>query len=102
MARLSLSMRMESSRLQLLQRFQKQPIAPTLYYVFDVLWTEGEDITGKLILERRVVLERIIKRCQEFTLAAMYKAKGKRSSILQRQRPGRNRRQAQGQHVSAR
>jgi bifunctional non-homologous end joining protein LigD len=25
-------------RFQLLQRFQKQPTAPTLYYVFDVLW----------------------------------------------------------------
>jgi bifunctional non-homologous end joining protein LigD len=25
-------------RFQLLQRFQKQPTAPTLYYVFDALW----------------------------------------------------------------
>jgi bifunctional non-homologous end joining protein LigD len=25
-------------RFQLLQRFQKQPTAPTLYYVFDLLW----------------------------------------------------------------
>ena len=46
---------------QLLQRFQKQPTAPTLYYVFDVLWSDGEDITGKTIMERRTVLERIIK-----------------------------------------
>ena len=43
------------------QRFQKQPIAPTLYYVFDVLLGGGEDITGKPIVERRRVLERIIK-----------------------------------------
>jgi bifunctional non-homologous end joining protein LigD len=28
-------------RFQLLQRFQKQPTAPTLYYVFDVLWYTG-------------------------------------------------------------
>jgi bifunctional non-homologous end joining protein LigD len=34
-------------RFQLLQRFQKQPTAPTLYYVFDVLWSGGADITGK-------------------------------------------------------
>jgi len=34
-------------RFQLLQRFQKQPTAPTIYYVFDVLWSEGEDLTGK-------------------------------------------------------
>ncbi|MFY9983979.1 MAG: hypothetical protein WAK31_04435 [Chthoniobacterales bacterium] len=48
-------------RFQLLQRFQKQPTAPTLYYVFDILWHKGEDLTGKPILERRGVLERIIK-----------------------------------------
>src|SRR6201998_1205107 len=30
-------------RFQLLQRFQKQPTAPTLYYVFDVLWHQGAD-----------------------------------------------------------
>ena len=28
-------------RFQLLQRFQKQPTAPTLYYIFDVLWYKG-------------------------------------------------------------
>jgi len=34
-------------RFQLLQRFQKQPTAPTLYYVFDILWHNGKDLTGK-------------------------------------------------------
>ena len=34
-------------RFQLLQRFQKQPTAPTLYFVFDVLWSNGTDITGR-------------------------------------------------------
>jgi hypothetical protein len=34
-------------RFQLLQRFQKQPPAPTLYYVFDALWHDGVDLTGK-------------------------------------------------------
>jgi hypothetical protein len=48
-------------RFQLLQRFQKQPTAPTLYYVFDVLWRDSVDITGQTILERRALLERIIK-----------------------------------------
>jgi ATP-dependent DNA ligase len=36
-------------RFQLLQRFQKQPTAPTLYFVFDVLWSNGTDITGKTL-----------------------------------------------------
>jgi bifunctional non-homologous end joining protein LigD len=48
-------------RFQLLQRFQKQPTARTLYYVFDVLWSEGEDITAKPTMDRRPVLELIIK-----------------------------------------
>src|SRR6201981_1304448 len=30
-------------RFQLLQRFQKQPTAPTLYFVFDALWSNGTD-----------------------------------------------------------
>lgn len=38
------------SRFQLLQRFQKQPTAPTLYYVFDILWRNGDDLTGKTVL----------------------------------------------------
>ena len=48
-------------RFQLLQGFQKQPTAPTLYYFFDVLWTDGTDVTGKTILERRARLEKILK-----------------------------------------
>src|ERR1700693_4941309 len=48
-------------RFQLLQRFQKQPTAPTLYYIFDILWSEGEDITAKPIMDRRQVLERTMK-----------------------------------------
>ena len=48
-------------RFQLLQGFQKQLTAPTLYYVFDVLWTDATDVTGKTILERRARLEKILK-----------------------------------------
>jgi ATP-dependent DNA ligase len=36
-------------RFQLLQRFQKQPVAPTLYFVFDMLWTNG--VLGTLLLD---------------------------------------------------
>jgi bifunctional non-homologous end joining protein LigD len=28
-------------RFQLLQKWQKRPTAPVVYYVFDVLWSEG-------------------------------------------------------------
>src|SRR5207253_10195469 len=40
-------------RFQLLQRFQKQPTAPTVYFIFDVLWADGMDITSKTLMERR-------------------------------------------------
>jgi ATP-dependent DNA ligase len=47
-------------RFQLLQRFQKRPTAPTLYYVFYVLWTDGADITSKIVLDRRTRLQEVI------------------------------------------
>lgn len=73
-------------RFQLLQRFQKQPTAPTLYYVFDVLWHNGADLTGKPILERRSVLERIIKPVPGSSLVNRLKPKARRSLSLQRTR----------------
>jgi bifunctional non-homologous end joining protein LigD len=34
-------------------RFQKQPTAPLAYYLFDLLWAEGMDVTAEPILDRR-------------------------------------------------
>ena len=31
-------------RFQLLQRWQKRPTAPVLFYVFDLLWSDGRDL----------------------------------------------------------
>jgi bifunctional non-homologous end joining protein LigD len=64
-------------RFQLLQRFQKQPTAPTLYYLFDVLWTDGADITGQTVLERRALLERIIKPVPGIQLGTYVQNEGK-------------------------
>jgi bifunctional non-homologous end joining protein LigD len=64
-------------RFQLLQRFQKQPTAPTLYYVFDILWRNGEDLTGKNVLERRNALERILKPTKGIQFGSYVDAKGK-------------------------
>jgi bifunctional non-homologous end joining protein LigD len=47
-------------RFQLLQRWQKRPTAPVVYYLFDVLWSDGRDLTGKTVLRRRECLEEII------------------------------------------
>jgi ATP-dependent DNA ligase len=40
---------------------RSNPGAPTLYFIFDVLWTDGADTTGKTLMERRAVLETTVK-----------------------------------------
>ena len=62
---------------QLLQRFQKQLSAPTLYFVFDVLWTNGVDVTGKTLMERRAVLETIVKPAPGIQLGTFVEGQGK-------------------------
>lgn len=47
-------------RFQLLQKWQKRPTAPVVYYLFDVLWSEGQDFTSKPVLKRRDRLAQII------------------------------------------
>jgi bifunctional non-homologous end joining protein LigD len=38
-------------RFQLLQQWQKRPIVPVVYFVFDLLWYDGRDITGKTVVQ---------------------------------------------------
>ena len=76
-------------RFQLLQGFQKQPTAPTLYYVFDVLWTDGTDVTGKTILERRARPEKFLSRRSVFKSQTMWKAKERRSLSLPKRKAWR-------------
>ena len=64
-------------RFQLLQRFQKQPTAPTMYFVFDVLWANGADVTSKTLMERRAVLETIIKPVTGIQLGNYVEGEGK-------------------------
>jgi bifunctional non-homologous end joining protein LigD len=47
-------------KFQLLQQWQKRPTAPVVLYLFDLLWSAGRDITGKMVLQRRDRLEQII------------------------------------------
>jgi len=47
-------------RFQLLQKMQKRPTAPVVLYLFDLLWSDARDITGKTFLQRRDHLEQII------------------------------------------
>jgi bifunctional non-homologous end joining protein LigD len=47
-------------RFQLLQQWHKRPSAPVVLYLFDLLWSDGRNITGKTVLQRRARLEQII------------------------------------------
>jgi bifunctional non-homologous end joining protein LigD len=47
-------------RFQLLQQWQKRPTAPVVYYLFDLLWCDGRDITGRTVVQRRNRLQEII------------------------------------------
>src|SRR6266436_2195852 len=64
-------------RFQLLQRFQKQPTAPTLYYAFDVLWHNGDDLTRTPLRERRAVLEQILQPKAGIQLGSYVEDQGK-------------------------
>jgi bifunctional non-homologous end joining protein LigD len=46
-------------RFQLLQQCQKRPTAPVVYYLFDLVWSDGHDLTGKSVVRRRERLEQI-------------------------------------------
>jgi bifunctional non-homologous end joining protein LigD len=37
-------------RFQLLQKWQKRPTAPVVYVLFDLLWDNGHDLTGKSVI----------------------------------------------------
>jgi bifunctional non-homologous end joining protein LigD len=39
----------------------KRPIAPVVFYRFDLLWSDGRDVTGTTVLQRRDRLEQVIK-----------------------------------------
>jgi bifunctional non-homologous end joining protein LigD len=47
-------------RFQLLQQWQKRPTAPVVYFLFDLLWSDGRDITGKTVVQRRERLQEVI------------------------------------------
>src|ERR1700732_4609638 len=46
-------------RFQLLQQWQKRPTAPVVFFLFDLLWSDGCDFTGKTVVQRRDRLEQI-------------------------------------------
>jgi bifunctional non-homologous end joining protein LigD len=47
-------------RFQLLQKWQKRPTAPVVFFLFDLLWCDGRDLTTNTVVQRRKRLEEII------------------------------------------
>jgi bifunctional non-homologous end joining protein LigD len=53
-------------RFQLLQQWQKRPTAPVVYVLFDLLWDNGRNLTGKSVVHRRKRLQEIITAVAQF------------------------------------
>jgi bifunctional non-homologous end joining protein LigD len=64
-------------RFQLLQQWQKRPTAPVVYYLFDLLWSNGRDLAGKTVLPRRDRLEQIITPISGIQVGGYVEARGK-------------------------
>jgi bifunctional non-homologous end joining protein LigD len=73
-------------RFQLLQKWQKRPTAPVVYFLFDVLWSDGRDITGKTVLQRRARLEQIIAPVSGIQVGGYVENRGKDLSTWQRRK----------------
>jgi bifunctional non-homologous end joining protein LigD len=64
-------------RFQLLQQWQKRPIAPVVYSLFDLLWFDGRDLTGKTVLQRRERLQKIITQVDGIQVGGYIENSGK-------------------------
>ena len=45
---------------QMLQSYEKNPFGEIVYYVFDVLWIDGVDVTEQTLLERKALLKDLL------------------------------------------
>jgi len=64
-------------RFQLLQQWQKRPTAPVVFYLFDLLWYDGRDMTGKTVIQRRKRLEEIITPVSGIQVGGYVESRGK-------------------------
>src|ERR1700730_2445382 len=64
-------------RFQLLQQWQKRPTAPVVYYLFDLLWHDGHDLTGKIVLQQRDRLQQIITTIDGIQVGGYVESRGK-------------------------
>jgi bifunctional non-homologous end joining protein LigD len=61
---------------QLLQDFRRARSGHLLYYVFDILWLNGRDLTGLPLLERKDLLKRILPKDPRIRLSRFVRGGG--------------------------
>jgi ATP-dependent DNA ligase len=61
----------------LLQQWQKRPTAPVVYFLFDLLWCDGRDLTGKTVVQRRERLQEIIAPVAGIQVGGYVETRGK-------------------------
>jgi bifunctional non-homologous end joining protein LigD len=64
-------------RFQLLQKWQKRPTAPVVYFLFDLLRYDGQDMTGKTVVRRRERLQEIITPADGIQVGGYVEKRGK-------------------------
>jgi bifunctional non-homologous end joining protein LigD len=64
-------------RFQLLQQWQKRPAAPVVYVLFDLLWDNGRDVTGKSVVHRRRRLQEIVTAVDGIQVGGYVESRGK-------------------------
>jgi bifunctional non-homologous end joining protein LigD len=73
-------------RFELLQRYQKKPQGTLLYYVFDLAYLDGKDLTGMPLLRRRELLKKVLPENEVIRFSGAVEGEGKRFFELASQR----------------
>jgi ATP-dependent DNA ligase len=90
-------------RFQLLQQWQKRPTAPVAYVIFDLLWDNGRELTGKSVIQRRERLQEIITPVAGIQVDGLHRESRKSSlSTCQRKRTRRNNRKTKDEQLPGR
>jgi len=73
-------------RFQLLQKWQRRPTAPVAYVLFDLLWDNGCDLTGKSVIQRRERLQERVTPVAGIQVGGYLEKRGIELSISRRRR----------------
>lgn len=72
------------SQFQLLQNFQKEKIGTPYYYIFDILSYNGKDLTSVALIDRKKILQTLLKKKPHKHLAFSPHIEGKGKAFFQK------------------